>query len=249
MTSKCAFSAGSWCKLRDLLETIGSIGSGVLTFPCLANQTCSSDWFTTNNNYNHHLFALTCPCMQAIFRITSPEFWAMIFPGKQFSGEMPMMYGQLAHFDGLTFLHIQSSLASKLAKHSFSVTCVSAIIYIYFPHYFGVSSPIHRLFTSEVPIQETLFSSMFSTSSPLDTGLDLSNTLPQYSPVILRVTGKSLMYFYDFPNYKPLNHYTSSTRTSLRFNWCKLSHHHSLSIVSHFSSLFDVNSHTTIHWV
>ena len=30
---------------------------------------------------------------------------------------------------------------------------------------------------------------------------------------------------------------------------CKLTHHHSLSIVSHFSSWCDVNSHTTIHWV
>ena len=30
---------------------------------------------------------------------------------------------------------------------------------------------------------------------------------------------------------------------------CQLSHHHSLSIVSHFSSWCDVNSHTTIHWI
>ena len=30
---------------------------------------------------------------------------------------------------------------------------------------------------------------------------------------------------------------------------CQLTHHHSLSIVSHFSLWCDVNSHTTIHWV
>ena len=31
--------------------------------------------------------------------------------------------------------------------------------------------------------------------------------------------------------------------------WCKLTHHHSLSIVSHFSLLRDVKSHTTLYWV
>ena len=37
--------------------------------------------------------------------------------------------------------------------------------------------------------------------------------------------------------------------TLLSAMWCQLTHHHSLSIVSHVSLLCDVNSHTTIHWV
>ena len=31
--------------------------------------------------------------------------------------------------------------------------------------------------------------------------------------------------------------------------WCKLTHHPSLNIVSHFSLLCDVNWHTTLHWI
>ena len=54
------------------------------------------------------------------------------------------------------------------------------------------------------------------------------------------------------PSWPPISQhpiYFESSPTLLMVMWCKLAHHHLLSIVSHFSWLCDVNSHATIHWV